>query len=265
MSYTSQTNATVDQASPMQDPHPNVAPSIHISLYAYGGVSAACLLSWISMAHAIATRPAQAADIRTVREDALISRSRSRATKWFLDSGKDVWVQVDHDIEFDPSDIYRIAQIAHDTGSTVCIPYSCRSLPPRPALRPKAEHLQTLKDMLSNADGAPETVPIQMFASGCLAIPRRSLVAALEGLQSPKVDYPYRIDWCKDTLAGEFPTLWMPFAVDTLPNQLEYLSEDYAAAFRLSLCEVEHLAYRPSKPLSHWGEFPFAFHAYAPR
>ena len=74
-------------------------PSIHVSLYAYGGVSAACLLSWVDLTATFARSDRQT-DLRTVREDALISRSRCRATKWFLDSGKDVWVQIDHDIEF---------------------------------------------------------------------------------------------------------------------------------------------------------------------
>ena len=65
-------------------------PSIHVSLYAYGGISAACMMSWVDLAATFARSDRQT-DLRTIREDALISRSRCRATKWFLDSGKDVW------------------------------------------------------------------------------------------------------------------------------------------------------------------------------
>jgi hypothetical protein len=74
---------------------------------------------------------------------------------------------------------------------------------------------------------------------------------------------PYRIDWCKDVRVEEFPTLWMPFSVDTMPGQLEYLSEDFAAAFRMSLCEVPHYSMMPKKQLNHWGEFPYSFAPYA--
>jgi hypothetical protein len=84
----------------------------------------------------------------------------------------------------------------------------------------------------------------------------------LEQLQGPNVPYPYRIDWCKDTQVPEFPTLWMPYATETKADSLEYLSEDYAAAMRLSLCDVPHLAYKPSQPLWHWGEYPYGFKTY---
>lgn len=237
-------------------------PSIHVSLYAYGGISAACLMSWVDLTATFARSDRQT-DLRTIREDALISRSRCRATKWFLDSGKDVWVQIDHDVEFAAADIVRMAELAHQHQATVCIPYPCRTLPPRPALRPKAEHLQALKFQTANAESASELVPIQMFASGCLAIPRKRLVETLEKLGRVDIAPPYRIDWCKDVRVEEFPTLWMPFAVDTMPGQLEYLSEDFAAAFRMSLCEVPHYSMMPKKQLNHWGEFPYSFAPYA--
>ena len=233
-------------------------PSIHTSLYAYGGVSATCLMSWVGLTATFVLSDRQT-DLRTIREDALISRSRCRATKWFLDSGKDVWVQVDHDIEFNPADIIRMAELAHERQVTVCIPYPCRTLPPRPALRPKLEHLDALKAQVNRTESAQELVPIQMFASGCLAIPRRRLVETLEILSEPTVALPYRIESCKDPASGEFPSLWMPMACETLPNQWEYLSEDFAAAMRMSLCGVEHYAMLPKKPLKHWGDYPYEF------
>jgi hypothetical protein len=237
-------------------------PSIHVSLYAYGGVSASCLMSWVGLTANFSTSDRQT-DLRTIREDALISRSRCRATKWFLDSGKDVWVQVDHDIEFDPADIIRMAELAHEHQATVCIPYPCRTVPPRPALRPKVEHLKALRMQTEGTESATELVPIQMFASGCLAIPRGCLMSALDTLGGSEVQMPYRIDWCKDVRVDQFPTLWMPFAMDTMPGQMEYLSEDYAAAVRLSLAGVEHYSMMPKKQLNHWGEYPYSFKPYA--
>jgi hypothetical protein len=88
-------------------------------------------------------------------------------------------------------------------------------------------------------------------------------MSALDELGGSEVQTPYKVDWCKDVRVDEFPTLWMPFAVDTMPGQFEYLSEDYAAAMRLSLAGVQHYSMKPRKPLSHWGEFPYSFKPYA--
>jgi len=237
-------------------------PSIHVSMYAYGGISAACMMSWVDLTATFARSDRQT-DLRTIREDALISRSRCRATKWFLDSGKDVWVQLDHDVEFAAADVVRMAELAHKHQATVCIPYSCRSLPARPALRPKVEHLQALKHQVNDAECASELVPITMFASGCLAIPRKCLLATLEMLEGSAAQNPYRIDWCDDVRVERFPTLWMPFAMESMPGKLEYLSEDYAAAVRMTLAGVQHYSMKPKKQLNHWGEFPFSFAPYA--
>lgn len=255
--YAQQANAVVHEPTTA-----GIRPSIHVSLYAYGGISAACLMSWVGLTATFATSDRQT-DLRTIREDALISRSRCRATKWFLDSGKDVWIQIDHDIEFDPADIIRMAELAHEKQVTVCIPYPCRTIPLRPALRIDTEHVKALRMQTLDAECAAELVPIRMFASGCLAIPRRCLMSALDGLGGSEVPKPYQIDWCKDVKVDQFPTLWMPFAMDSTPGDYEYLSEDYAAAVRLSLFDVKHYAMHPKKHLNHWGEYPYGFKPYA--
>jgi hypothetical protein len=219
-------------------------------------------MSWVDLTAKFSWSDRQT-DLRTIREDALISRSRCRATKWFIDSGKDVWIQLDHDIEFDASDIIHMAELAHEHQATVCIPYPCRTVPPRPALRPKAEHLQALKHQISDAECAAELVPITMFASGCLAIPRKCLMATLDALGGSGVQYPYKVDWCEDVRVERFPTLWMPFAMESRPGKLEYLSEDYAAAVRMTLAGVQHFAMKPKMQLNHWGEYPYSFKPYA--
>jgi len=263
-------NATNAESPQMADPfipteQPTQAgtrPSIHFSMYAYGGMSSACIMSWVDLTAKFSWSDRQT-DLRTIREDALISRSRCRATKWFIDSGKDVWIQLDHDIEFDASDIIHMAELAHEHQATVCIPYPCRTVPPRPALRPKAEHLQALKHQVNDAECAAELVPITMFASGCLAIPRKCLMATLDALAGSGVQYPYKVDWCEDVRVERFPTLWMPFAMESRPGKLEYLSEDYAAAVRMTLAGVQHFAMKPRKQLNHWGEYPYSFKPYA--
>lgn len=228
-------------------PQPAGPPSLHITAYAYGGMSSAVLNSWIDLTNTI-SESKRYASLRTIREDALISRSRCRATKFFIDDDKDVWIQLDHDIQFDPKDLYAIADLAHQRQAAVCIPYSCRALPPRPAHRPKPD----AKPLEDNS----RLTPVLFFASGAVAIPRAALEHALEHLSSEATPNPYRIDWCDDEMVGKFPTLWMPFALESGKGK-EYLSEDYAASARLTLLDIPQLAYQPDSPLRHWGDFNY--------
>ena len=221
--------------------------SIHVTCYAYGNMHSAVLTSWIDLANNLAQRKRYAA-LRTIREDALISRSRCRATQFFLKDDKDVWIQLDHDIQFAIEDIMAIADLAHQYQAAVCIPYSCRSFPPRPALRAKPD----AEPLPEN----PRLKPVTYFASGCVAIPKQALLDALLVLQQEVTPEPFRITHCDDDMVGKFPTLWMPFAFKT-DLGTEYLSEDYAASARLSLMEIPQLAYSPTYPLRHWGDIDY--------
>ena len=132
-------------------------PSIHITAYCYGDLKSSVLTSWVDLAAKL-TSDKTKAELRIIREDALISRSRCRATQFFLQSTSDVWIQLDHDIQFDINDVLRAARLAHSLQAAVQIPYSCRSLPPRPAHRPKPD-AQSLEDN-------PDLTPVLLFASG---------------------------------------------------------------------------------------------------
>jgi len=81
-------NATKAESPQMEDPfiyapqptskvqavtQAGTRPSIHVSLYAYGGISAACMMSWVDLTATFARSDRQT-DLRTIREDALISR-----------------------------------------------------------------------------------------------------------------------------------------------------------------------------------------------
>lgn len=223
-------------------------PSIHVTAYAYGDIRSAVLTSWIDLAARFASSPNLRGQLRIIREDALISRSRCRATTYFLESNLDVWVQIDHDIQFAMDDVVRAATLAHSLQSVVQIPYPCRALPPRPAHRPKTD-VQPLQNH-------PELTPILFFASGCLAIPRKALLDAIERLSDPITPEPFRIQHVRDDMVGSMTTLWMPFALGSDAG-LEYLSEDYAASARLSLCDVPQLSMTPITPLHHWGDFNY--------
>ena len=223
-------------------------PSIHVTAYAYGDIRSAVLTSWIDLAARFASDPNLRGQLRIIREDALISRSRCRATTFFLQSDLDVWVQIDHDIQFAMDDVVRAATLAHQRQAVVQIPYSCRALPPRPAHRPKPD-AQPLQD-------DPSLTPILFFASGCLAIPRAALVRAIGILEEPSTPEPFRVVHTNDDMVGSFPTLWMPFALASSKG-LEYLSEDYAASARLSLCDVPQLSMTPAAALRHWGDFDY--------
>jgi len=222
-------------------------PSIHITCYAYGDIHSAVLTSWIDLAAKL-TETKRKAELRIIREDALISRSRCRATQFYLNSPCDVWIQIDHDIQFNIDDVLRMADLAHSHQAAVCIPYSCRSFPPRPALRPLPDAKPLAED--------PTLTPILFFASGCVAIPRAAIEKTIGLLEEPTAPEPYRIQWVQDEMAGKFPTLWMPFVAECAKGK-EYLSEDYAASARLSLCDIPQYSMEPSTKLQHWGDMNY--------
>lgn len=210
-------------------------PSINVTLFAYGDIKADTLTCHIdTIAHIVSNRLPVRLD--AIREDALICRSRSRALAKFLASNCDVWIQLDHDIHFDPQDLFDLASIAHTHQAPVCVPYSKRALPPQPALR-------TLPDHPLPPSGTDTLTPIVAFATGFLAIPRACLAQSIPALCSDKIPHPYRISWCSDTLVPSFPSLFQPFPMPSDNGQVEYLSEDYAASIRLSLCGHKPLAW----------------------
>lgn len=195
------------------------------------------------------------ADFRLIREDALISRSRCRSMTPVIESKCDVWLQLDHDIQFDAAQMLELCKLAMDKGAAVCVPYPCRSTALKPAYRPKPGHDITI--------GKDELVPITMFASGCVAIPVQGIRDAIDLLRADKEtakDVPdhLKIYWCEDVSSGGFWSLWQPI-INPGPNGLhEYLSEDYSASLRLSAAGMDQLAW--TKPiLHHWGEQGYCF------
>ena len=222
---------------------------IHLTIYAYGGVAGACINSIIELANLISHRNMKCL-IRSVREDALISRSRSRETAVAISSGADVWFQLDHDLSFDAEDVITTCELAMEHKAAVCGVYSCRSTPPRSALRPV--HDEPIKKI-----GANELIPITFFASGFVAIPIKSIVDTVAVCETDVVPPEYRVQWVTDgptkSFKAQYPTLWKPMTYQRSDGSYEYLSEDYSASARLRLAGVDQLAW--TKPiLKHWGE-----------
>lgn len=226
--------------------------NIHTTVYAYGGVSGACINSQMAFTQYVEKHKIPCIT-RTVREDALISRSRSRETAVAVASGADVWMQIDHDISFDPEDVIEMCKRALDMKAAVCGVYSCRSLPPRCALRPIGSKPITKV-------GVDEMVPITFFASGFVAIPMESIIKTISLCEGPDVPTEYKIEWVVDdaskSFKSQYPTLWKPMSFQRENKSYEYLSEDYSASARLRLAGVDQYAWLKPK-LSHWGEFPY--------
>jgi len=228
-------------------------PSVMVSLFAYGDIKADMLQPLMdTVAHIMrGQRPVQ---FSTIREDALICRSRSRELAKFLLSNLDVWVLLDHDIHYDPTDLFALADLAHSKRKPVCVPYSKRALPPQPAIR-------TLPDHPLPPAGTDALTEINAFTTGFLAIPRHCLEDTVPTLLDPSSPVPLRIYQCRDVsshaFAPSFPSLFQPFPLDTAANgQFEYLSEDYAASVRLKACGHEPYAW--SKPiLGHISNFAY--------
>lgn len=208
-----------------------------ISLYAYGDMRADvfdCHMALTSLIH----RHKIIVTHCTIREDALISRSRCRQAAEFLKHGTDVWVQIDHDVGFKPQDVLLMAKLALDHDAIVCVPYAKRSWPPSHACR-SVEPLPP--------PGTNELVEIQFGASGFMAIPRAALLKITSFCESPECPSEFRISECNDVKGSTFKTWFQPFVLNK-----EYLSEDYAFCARAAIAGVTVFAWCAPQ-LFHYG------------
>ena len=222
-----------------------------ITTYSYGGVPAAVMNSYIDLSHYITSSKKETV-LHTIREDALICRSRCRSTRRFLNTNCDVWVQMDHDIEFKPEDVFELAKKAIEMNSPVCVPYTVRGYPTRCALRPMKQDQEIVP-------GSDEIVEIQMCATGFMAVPRTVIEETIKVCSSSDVPEQFRIYNCGDVGLDDvptFPTLWKPIVIEVKDGEYEYLSEDYSGSARMTIAGFKQYAWTKPK-VSHWGE-----HAY---
>lgn len=232
---------------------------IQVAHFTYTGVTEENLQSFLSLTEFAMRQPKIRLRYSRISGDALIERSRSRALSWILpDDGADVMVMVDHDIEFQPEDLYGLAIKALETDGLVAGVYSLRGLKKGWACRFAArEHVEVGKDVL---------FPATYLGTGFLAIPRNVAIRLVDAFGKPDVDPDMKITKCKDDWSHEahgvpyfhdfFRCMPMPISVEGHSGEYEFLSEDWAFCARAAKIGVPmHVWAKPI--LKHWGMHGF--------
>jgi hypothetical protein len=185
-------------------------------------------------------------------EDALITRSRSAAAQSAMNSDCDVWVQIDHDIGWNPGDIAGLARKCMETKGVVAGLYTLK----RPdqlqfPWRPIGQGAMSI--------GRDELLPASVLPTGFMAVHIPTLREAVEKLKADP-DEQLKLHHCTtDGVNG----WWDVFRVVVLPNLkgtsfADYQSEDWAFCTRMAHCGVPIHAW--TKPmLVHYGSFPYCW------
>lgn len=178
-----------------------------------------------------------------VADDALISRSRSRALGKFLRSSADVMFQLDHDIVFSPGALLDTCRKAWDANAVVAGLYSFRAFGRGHASRPAEGSIRFVA-------GGTRLVPADYLATGFMAIPRAVAEGTVEALKESH-DPDLKVRLCGadtgDFTATDYYDTFRPIPVkDPLreAGKYTYASEDWswcarvkAAGFLLFLYE----------------------------
>lgn len=253
-------------------------PSVMLCLFSYGGVKGQTLWSVIQELRYF-DRLGVNFIFHSVDDDALISRSRSKALSAFMaNKNLDVCFMLDHDIEFEVGAVLSTCVKAKMVQSCVAGIYSARAIGRGMSSRP-------LDERVSVAAGADTLIPAEYLGGGFLAIPRlvvdevfevgmsawkecdnhhveelerranMSLHASLYAGRAPSYDFfrpicvPRTIETAK--LRPDLPT------VEEVPY--EYLSEDWAFSARCRWANPSRPLYLWAMPwLRHWGDFGFS-------
>lgn len=191
-----------------------------------------------------------------IADDALISRSRSRACATFLESGQDVLFMLDHDIEFLPGDLLATARRAHRENAVVGGLYSCRAFG-----KGQSSRTGDTGD-IEFVPGRDNLIEAECLATGFMAIPRKLLLRVQEQMLTSE-DPDLRVQHCAADVANPYTDLFRCFTVPmderrkiSRQGTHEYLSEDYAWCIRVRAAGFKCFLYE--KPtLTHWGKHGF--------
>lgn len=234
-------------------------------LFSYGGVLGETVDSLVGEL----TQPLVEGDeihYGRVGDDALISRSRSRAASLFLASDNDVLFMLDHDVSFQKGAIMATCAAALEAKGIVAGLYSKRAFGAGSASRFE-------RDNVEFNPGEAVLHPASAVATGFVAIPRESLEqmkasllvseatrGSISDQVQPLVDPDHRLTECigLSKIEAPFIDFFRPFVNESTvaPGKMEYLSEDWAFSVRAKLAGVPLFIYeRPI--LVHRGNYGF--------
>lgn len=263
-------------------------PTIMLCLFSYGGVKGRTMWSLFQEMR-LMDRLGVNFVLHTVDDDALISRSRSKALSAFMaNTALDVCFMLDHDIEFEEGAILSTCTKAKMVQSCVSGFYSARAIGGGFSSRPKDEK------GVAKA-GEDTLVEAEYLAGGFLAIPRvvveevfargKEAQAQLNDQLNTNGDFPTLANCAltPNLYSGKAPAydffrpICVPRTIETarirpdLPSlkevSHEYLSEDWAFSWRCAQANSARPLYLWSMPwLKHYGDYPYTMAtAFVPR
>ncbi len=229
---------------------------LYLAPFSYGGMHPCTVESLIAEVRLLDQKKVPIT-LKQVHDDALISRSRSRAMTEFLKSDCDVFFMLDHDIEWNAGDLLATADMAHLKKSIVGGMYSMRGKNQGCAGRLKGEKVTVHigKDQLHEAEFVP---------GGFTAIPRVVVEEVLEAgleqaaIQNADADTNAAISECLDYVPFYDFFRCVTVASEMIPGKMEYLSEDWAFCARARWANPERKQYLWSEPvLTHHGAYGY--------
>lgn len=239
---------------PSDPTNPAPKPSIYVAHVSYKGVHELNCTSMIDVvAHTFQTN--RRVILRSIYNDALISRSRSRILSHMLyPDMPDTLVMVDHDLQFRPDDLFELADHAHAEGCIMGIPFALRGTPLNWVGR-------TLK-----GDNKPtvghDTITEVQFCGTLLAV-SASTLAKIRDFCLASDDPDIRIYECHDSgrlMEQGFPHFWdfmRPCHLfDPDKHTTEYLSEEWAFMHRAKAAGIPTKIWH-QPVVHHFGMVPF--------
>lgn len=183
------------------------------------------------------------------RGDALISRSRSRiVSSWYRHTDEDVFLMIDDDVVFKPTDAEKVVELARQTRSVVCAAYPVKD----------GGHLACRRQPGQEIAFGPKAEPVEIIypATGFMAVHRDVIKAMVEAQEA---DGSHRFPLCDALGLSPMWAFFQPFVMAHDDGSFEYLSEDYAFGE-----QARRLGFKvwldPSVILMHLGMHPYHVH-----
>jgi len=218
---------------------------IFLAFFQYGGVDGSTNTALMAEVRADAMGDRHIAQFHPALDDALISRSRSKALSDFLKSNCDVYFSLDHDISWTTGDLVETALESYEEQAIVGGIYSVRS-------RAGGIAGRFLAEKRSVELGTDQMIESEYVGGGFTAIPR---CVVEEIVRSPGL-----VTECLYNDGTLFYDFCRPAVVSSKmrPGKFEYLSEDWAMISRARLANHDRKIYHWSKPiLVHTGRVGF--------